>query len=717
MSIEYRGVLKVAGSQLRGWLMDATHPDRRVRFNLLIDGELRGTFAANKRRRFLIRHSGPGEDTHGFSVAIRKPWITGELQSVRFEDPGGSGLQVSLLVRLGPAANTHFEEHVVSGQASIGRSERAAQDQRPRKARSGRDEEDDESIPPARASKALLRQIAALTDTDLSNLLLMIDRDIVLKRLSDHEKSGDWQSASTYRRAFLGAAAEDRLIALGRSAIKMHNHALAGRLTAAAAALRPNSFDAHYLAGAAKSTEGEFDEAMRYLRIADRLEEGSVRAKREMIIVLSKQMRGEMTPERRLDLRTERLSLLRELSASQDPQIQMRYRVTFAEALFLAGRYDEATATVDAALAVVPNDTRALMIKARAMVARNQIGEAHALYGRILEIEPGHRGARINLRLLTQLAEDEAQSGASEPIGEQRVFQMPASRGPSHLQSGAAYHSSFADFLGGISQNWICTTKGVDDASIAPEILTLLDATAARRMGYAEISLAGGRRLEFWRRDVLSGLAESGLLNDLEDAVALARWKPFYGARESVDSQSRTIRQKRGAAILISRNGADLYGGGEHFLMNAAEHHARQGLDPIIVGTRADLSGQESTRNGHRSVFIGEHAADLRRFLLENDASLVHAISGTGFAVADALNFTNIPFLYGVHFWNELLGDPDRAGYFDDVSGESRFRREFLLILSRATAIYANSLFTQKVVEEGFGVRCPVVFAVPQELS
>src|SRR5580698_11163671 len=123
MSGEYRGVLKVAGSQFRGWLMDAAHPDRRVRFNLVIDGQPRGTFAANKRRRFLVRRGGPGEDTHGFAIAIRKPWINGELQSIRFEDPGDPNLKFSLLARLGPAPQTHFDEHVVGGQASIGESE------------------------------------------------------------------------------------------------------------------------------------------------------------------------------------------------------------------------------------------------------------------------------------------------------------------------------------------------------------------------------------------------------------------------------------------------------------------------------------------------------------------------------------------------------------------------------------------------------------------
>jgi hypothetical protein len=197
--------------------------------------------------------------------------------------------------------------------------------------------------------------------------------------------------------------------------------------------------------------------------------------------------------------------------------------------------------------------------------------------------------------------------------------------------------------------------------------------------------------------------------------VALNRWKPFYGAQDRSETASRTTRPKRGVAALISRNGAELYGGGEHFLENVAEHHIRQGFEPIIVGTRAELRGEERLFNGRRCVFVGDTAADLRKLFLENDVSLVHAISGAGYPVAEALSFTNIPFVYGVHFWNELLGDPQQSDYFDDVTGAGRFRREFQLILSRATAIYANSRFTQKIIEEGFGVRCPIVYAVPRE--
>jgi tetratricopeptide (TPR) repeat protein len=711
MAGAYYGVLKVAGSQLRGWLMDTAHPERRVRFNLVIDGQLRGTFAANKWRRFLLGRGEPGEDTHGFSIAIRKPWVSGELQSIRIEDPEKSALKFSLMARLGPSANTLFDDHVVSGQLSIGQTEPRA---RERKARIV-DDEPDRDVRPAAANRALLRQIGMLSDTELANLLLAIDRDIVLERLGKHEKSGDWDSAFVYRRALTSAAAEQRLIAFGRGAMKAHNYGLAVRVTAAAAALHPQSFEANYLAGAARSLQGEFDEAMRYLRAADRLEEGGVRARREMVIVLARQMRGEMTPERRLELRNERLSLLRGLSASDDPQVRLRYRVPHAEALFGAGRYDEAVAAVDVVLSDAPNDTRALMIRARALVARNQIEDAVAVYANILDMDPAHRGARMNLRLLAALTEDESgpQAGAGSSVVQLHVFD--ASRGAG--RGDDAQPDGLAARLAEISHSWICTTTGFSDENIAPEIQTLLDANAARRTGHAEIGLTDGRRLEFWRRDALLGLAESGLLNGLDDSVALARWRPFYGPRERIETSSRTTRPKRGVAALISRNGADLYGGGEHFLENAAEHHARQGFEPVIVGTRNDLCGEERIVAGRRCVFVGDKPADLRKFLLENEVSLVHAISGVGFSAADALNYTNIPFLYGVHFWSELLGDPDQTGYFDDVTGESRFRREFPLILSRATAIYANSHFTQRIIEDGFGVRCPVVFAVPRELA
>lgn len=676
MAGKYRGVLKVSGPVLRGWLIDVARPSRRVRFNLVVDGEPRGSYVADTRRRFFAPQTGRGEDTHAFSVPIRKPWISGGFQSLRLEDTADSGLIVAMTAKLGPRPNQTFDDNVLGGQVSVGA------DQGPRA-----EDEPEAEAASVNVNRALLRQIATLSDADLVNLLVAVDRDVLAERLARHEKSGEWERLAEFRRAVAGSAGEKLLNALGRGAIRAHNHAFAGRVTAAAAALYPQSFESLYLAGSAKSLQGEFDEALRYLGAADRLEKDGVRAKREIALTLTRQLRGELGVERRAQIREEHLAVLRALSTADDPVTQLKYRVPFATALYAAGKYDDAIAAADAVLAAAPNDGRALAVKARTLIAKNQIAEAHALYERMLELDPGHRGARVNLRVLAALLEDDAraQDGAVatvEYIG--------------RIDRGAPA----AQVLAGLPQPWICFGDDADDRRAAAS----LAAAASRRVGFVRLDAR-----EFWHRDALRGLAESGLIATLDDRDALARWQPFY--------QGRPRPGGPGVAVLASRNGADLYGGGERFLEDAAAWHARQGFETIIVGTRAELEGARTSGDGQRACFIGERPADLRRFLLENKASLVHAISGMGFAAAEALAFTNIPLIYGVHFWNELLGDPDRAGYFDEVSGDALFRREFLVILSRAATVYANSRFTQKIIEDGFGVRCPVLFAVPRDAA
>src|SRR5579862_6458079 len=100
MSGQYRGVVKVTGAAIRGWLVDVARPARRVKFDLLIDDHPRGSYVADARRRFLSPRKGADEDTHGFSIPIRKPWISGALQTVRIEGGDASGLRDRKSTRL-----------------------------------------------------------------------------------------------------------------------------------------------------------------------------------------------------------------------------------------------------------------------------------------------------------------------------------------------------------------------------------------------------------------------------------------------------------------------------------------------------------------------------------------------------------------------------------------------------------------------------------------
>src|SRR6185312_2884326 len=291
-----------------------------------------------------------------------------------------------------------------------------------------------------------------LSDAELAGLLFAVDRDILSERVARYDKTGDWERLVQFRRVLAGPALEQMLIALGRGAIKAHNHTLAARGTGAAAAMFPASFEANFLAGASKAQAGAFDEALVDLRAADRLEEDGVRAKREMALALTKQLRLDLPVEKRAAIREEHLSVLRALATAGDLGARVKYRVPYATALYAAGRYDEAIAAADLVLESAPNDTRALMVKARALVARNQVSEACTLYERVLDFEPSHRGARMSLRILAALIEDEAreqQSGKVAAIHRRRLS-----------FDGAP----LAEALGRVAQSWICTSDlGLDD--------------------------------------------------------------------------------------------------------------------------------------------------------------------------------------------------------------------------------------------------------------
>jgi len=662
----FRGVVKVSGSVIRGWLLDLDRPSRPVRFQLSIDGDICGSYVADARRRLLSRKT-PGADSHGFAIPIRKPWIGGGMQALRIDGP--SGLKFAMQVRLGPRPHEHFEDHVVSGEASIGTGEPT-----PRRAAT---EEDDR---PAPLKAGLLRQIRALSDAELAQLLIVVERDILLERLKRREKEGDWQAVAHYRRALIGPARGQTLSLFGRAASQAQEHHSAARAVTAAAAMHPQSFEAHLLAGEALAAQGAFDEALRHLRTADLLEEQGLRAKREIAALLSRMLRQDLAPERRKALREEHLDVLRALSAADNVALRLRYRVPLAVALYEIGRYDDAIAAADEVLADAPREVRAHLVKARALVARNRITEAQAHYQTVLDIDPAHRGARQSLRILSALTDAEAQ---------QDVQILDASE-------------VSIERLVTLKNAWICIRGWRGSAE--PFLEPLAQQTPLRR-GYAEVTGPLGTAA-FWRSEALAGLFESGLIGSLDDRALLERWQRFYRA----DPHQGPRR-----ALLASRHGSDLYGGGEHFLEDVAAHHEAQGYDVTVLGTRPELQGVDRHDGGRRRVFVADSPAAIRKFILENEVALVHAISGMGFAVAEALGFSNISFIYGVHFWNEMLGDGEGTSYFDEALGEPLYRREFSLLLSRASVVYANSHYTQEILEQGFGVRCPILFPAPHE--
>lgn len=180
-------------------------------------------------------------------------------------------------------------------------------------------------------------------------------------------------------------------------------------------------------------------------------------------------------------------------------------------------------------------------------------------------------------------------------------------------------------------------------------------------------------------------------------------------------------KRKRGNSVLISRYGKEKFGGAEHFLHSAAVHYKNIGYSPLIVGSTDKRpttwnEGVEENELGLRFGYVDMKAAALRRLIVEQDVTLIHAISGMGFLTAAALGDMNVPFIYGVHYFREVLGGGDGDVFFD-VNEKPIPRADFGYLLSRASKVYTNSAYTQNLIESVHGVRCPVIFSVPEERS
>jgi len=657
MAGEYRGALKIAGSTFKGWLVDAKRPARRVRFNLTIDGQFRGAFVANRRRlSFVKKKKETVEDTHGFSIPIRRAWITGEQQTIRIEDPSSTALDLSLTAKLGPAPNENFEDHVVSGQVSLGARDRGPIAHTEERAEEVHEPDTQQSNP----ARQLLKRIEALSDTDLANLVIAIERDILSDRIGRYERAEDWPSVSAFRRLFLGGPFESLLLAFGRSALKAHNQATATRVLTGAAALFPQSFEASYRAGIAMSLHGELDRALTYFRAAGRLDENDPRPKHEMVALFGKMLRSPVSPDQRAAMQAEHLDLLGALIASENAGIRARYRVPFAAALYAAGRYDEAIATIDGVLAAAPNDVRGLVMRARLHVARNEVMEARAIYEHVLELDRDNAAARLGLKALSGLV----------------AVAKTVERG---------------------GDSWVCISKTGERNLEARRDLGRKIQSAS---GYVQIAGAGDQRLEFWRSEALIDLRDSGLIEGDETESHLARWKDAYAAQRRASSPDLV-------AVVYDADDPE----GERFAENAAAHHAREGAETVVVGAGAGSGFQEIPGDGFRHLSIRKTPADLRRFLLENNVSLAHAISGAGPVAAEAIRFTNIALVCGLHFGEMPPSNGDMIPIGEGVYS----RQELLSIFERAGSVYTNSRIAQKFLETDFGVRCPLVSGVPHD--
>jgi tetratricopeptide (TPR) repeat protein len=544
---------------------------------------------------------------------------------------------------------------------------------------------------------SIIADLDQLPDKELVQALQRIFVAIVAQRAKAYFRRKDWSSISRLGKIICNRQAEYHrlLLNVGRAQLYLAQAEEALNVLVFTAAQFPDSAEAQVYAGVAAMRAEKPAAAIDRFRAALELDPNNLTAKRELATVLRRVAKGLSDREKKAAMEREAIALLQAVYVVQRTPAAA---LAVGRPLYAAKRYEECLAALDGAVDVRVEHVEHLTLKSKALVALNRVGDALALSKQILELAPQNQTALFHVKTLRFLST--AERGKTGTVGDLACIE------------GELFVRSFGtgDFerIGGQELGEALRRLQFDWIRLAPNgeqpLLANCSGGTTAQMLDPKLGYISGIEGDFWRADVLSGLVRSGLVRSIGE---LDRFSAAYSA----ENRNSMVNAK---AVVMSRNGAFKFGGGEHFIESMAEHYRALGYSPIIAGTRPELIGKHGEANGFPYRFLNEDADSLRHFFLANDVRLVHAISGMGFRVAEALSYSNIPFIYGVHYWREVLGHDDHDTVFFDSAGNPQPRREFEYILSQASVVYANSVYTRDVIEKAFGVRCPVVYSVPK---
>lgn len=366
-------------------------------------------------------------------------------------------------------------------------------------------------------------------------------------------------------------------------------------------------------------------------------------------------------------------------------------------------------ALIDRFIEQRPNDRNGYVCRSRLLIESGEFEEGVRVLKQVVQRWPDDAPSALRLRVLSST------EGITRETEEVSLGLLdPAGQGGLRLFSAVGEPLGRAD-LGGRDLQTSLKAAGCTYLAISPAARPPAEAAAQIRHALPASHRAGCLRLPdgtvIWRTGAVLEVVDTGLADSVEALPAtLAAVEAHYDAtrRQPPPGHPRV-------ALLISRWGGAKFGGAEHTLRQFADIYRERGYSIILGGSRGDAL-EETDPSGNLVVTLPSEPGALRRFILEHDVSLVHAISGTGYEVAAALGWMSIRFIYGIHFWREVLGYETGQTFFGP-DGAPIPRQEFAYIARRASAIYVNSEYTRGIVEKAHGVRYPVVYSVPEEES
>ena len=482
----------------------------------------------------------------------------------------------------------------------------------------------------------------------------------------------------------------------GRALLRQGDSAAAARLIGAARALNPDNSETMFQYAVAVSRAGRQEEALSIFRTLRDHGHRPSKTLSEFAQALRRAL-NRAGHERAPALEEEMAHVVKERLAMDDTAEGI-LPASIALTLSRCGMVDLAERALAHTATLKPGVRDVSVVRMRLLIETGRMKEGLDAARELLSRWPEDEAAAHILRAYRHLESWQAEGDRIATLCRDPNPSLAAAR------MGASSHRGSLDrLLRTCDADWIALAP---HGSLSDARLAELRARLRTASGAGCLQMPDG--LEIWKAAALADLTEADLLRTDTFDADLDRARPFY--LRPADLSGRTT------ALLISRYGINRFGGAEHFLQAAAEHYAGLGYQSLVLGgidkKPADL--ELDPVPGLRFDFVEMTPTVLRRRILEENVGLVHALSGTGFLMAAALGDMNVPFVYGMHYFREVLGADGDETYFDNTGMPIR-RPDFEYLLSRASVVYANSTYSRDLIEKAHGVRCPVIYSVPEE--
>jgi glycosyltransferase involved in cell wall biosynthesis/ADP-heptose:LPS heptosyltransferase/Flp pilus assembly protein TadD len=243
-----------------------------------------------------------------------------------------------------------------------------------------------------------------------------------------------------------------------------------------------------------------------------------------------------------------------------------------------------------------------------------------------------------------------------------------------------------------------------------------------RSYGKATFVSDDGECCSFFRRDLLVLLThtaktfEKSLANVVLENANI--FKSFVFSLRNIPEQlvvhaDDVQANAPSTAMLVSRHGNELFGGGEQFLRTLVPIYRQLGYAALIVGMRSDLAGSGETES-FRFINIRPTAEEFLTLAIRERPAIIHMLSGIGYEVLAGAKYLTATTIYGTHYWRDMFED---VGGYLNVDREATAKVEFANIIQHASAIYSNSHYTAEVKRHTFDVSTPVIYSLPRDFS